>query len=269
KTLDLEHNQAFLHPQSAQNLSFWESLKGLIGFKKSQSKTKEQEEYVLRPNSALSNDDIAEANHLQPYVEMLQSQVSVKPLSDTRIIEIRFKHQDSEIAGKINNAIADTFVVSNRERKTETTNSAGDFLQRRIADLQSEIRSNEEQLINYAKNHQILSLDASQNTVVDRLEGLNKQLLIAENERKLREAAYRASLQPGAAEALAEGGINDVPSATKVTTEAELKLTELRQKRAELLVENTEKWPAVKEVDRQIAVLEKQMTDTRARATNV
>src|SRR5437660_11927083 len=46
KTLDLEHNEAFLHPQSAQNLSFWESLKGLIGLRKSQSKTKEQEEYV-------------------------------------------------------------------------------------------------------------------------------------------------------------------------------------------------------------------------------
>src|SRR5437870_6213448 len=46
-TLDLEHNERFLHPQSAQNRSLWESLKGLIGFKKSQSKTKEQEEYVL------------------------------------------------------------------------------------------------------------------------------------------------------------------------------------------------------------------------------
>src|SRR5205814_4475353 len=31
KTLDLEHNEAFLHPQSAQNRSFWESLKGLVG----------------------------------------------------------------------------------------------------------------------------------------------------------------------------------------------------------------------------------------------
>jgi len=142
KTLDLEHNQAFLHPQLTQNLSFWESLKRLVGLSKSQSQPKQPEGYVLRPSSALSNDDVAETNHLQPYVEMLQSQLSVKQLSDTRIIEIRFKHQDPEIAEKINNTIADTFVVSNLERKTETTNSAGDFLQRRIADLQSEIRSN-------------------------------------------------------------------------------------------------------------------------------
>ena len=263
RTLDLEHNQGFLHPQSAQDLSFGESLKGLIGLRKSQSKTKEQEGYVLRPNSALSNDDIAEANHLQPYVEMLQSQVSVKQLSDTRIIEIRFKHQDSEIAEKINNTIADTFVVSNLERKTETTNSAGDFLQRRIDDLQSEIRSDEEQLINYAKNHQILSLDASQNTVVDRLAGLNKQLLEAENERKAAEAAYRAVLAPGALEAQAEATSN------KSSATPEAKLAELKQHRAQLLLEYTEKYPEVKDVDQQIAMLEKQVDQSRRHTESV
>src|SRR5262249_13897280 len=45
-----------------------------------------------------------------------------------------------------------------------------------------------------------------------------------------------------------------------------MKLAELRQKRAELLVENTEKWPAVKEIDKQIAVREKEIADTRNRA---
>src|SRR5206468_8354328 len=54
-----------------------------------------------------------------------------------------------------------------------------------------------------------------------------------------------------------------------LNTEAELKLAELKQKRAELLVENTEKWPAVKEIDKQIAERERQMNDTRARASRV
>jgi succinoglycan biosynthesis transport protein ExoP len=143
-------------------------------------------------------------------------------------------------------------------------------LQKRIAEVQSTIRDKEEQLINYAKNHQILSLDASQNTVLQRLEGLNKDLLVAENDRKMAEAQYKASLQPGAAEAIAEGGGDkEVPSATRVTADAEIKLNELRQARARLLVENTEKWPEVKEVDKQIAALEKQISDTRSRATRV
>jgi polysaccharide biosynthesis transport protein len=268
KTLDLEHNQAFLRPQSLQRRSTWESLKRMVGLgSKDPAPETTPESNVLTPSRdiapATSRDDLVEINRIAPFVERLQSGLTVKQLNETRIIEIRFRHLDPEVATKIINAIADTFVLNNLERKTETNSSAGSFLQRRIAELQSEIRTGEEQLINYAKNHQILSLDASQNTVVDRLAGLNRQLLEAENDRKMAEAAYRAALTPGAASALAEGG------SSKQTLDNEVKLTELRQKRAQLLVEYTEKYPEVKELDLQIAILEKQVRDTKSRATAV
>jgi len=263
KTLDLEHNQAFLHPQSAQTGSFWESVKGMFGSKKSEDPSKATDDNKLLPSSALAHDDAVEANHYQPYVEILQGGLSVKQLTDTRIIEIRFRHQDPEIAEKINNMVAEAFVVSNLERKTETSNTAGDFLQKRIADLQSEIRHGEEQLINYAKSRQILSLDASQNMVVDRLAGLNKQLLEAENERKTAEAAYRAALAPGALAAQAEGVINNPAAA------AEAKVAELKQRRAQLLLEYTENYPEVKDLTQQIAMLEKQAEQSRTHGQSI
>lgn len=265
KTLDLEHNQAFLNAQSTQSRSTWDNLKGMFGFgKKADDKNDLPNELPLTDSlkPPTSREDLEEVNRLAPYVESLQSRLSVKALAETRIIEIRFKHGDPQVASKITNAIADAFVYSNLERKTETSDRAGDFLQKRIAELQTEIRNSEERLINYAKNHQILSLDASQNTVVDRLAGLNRQLLEAENERKLAEAAYRASLAPGAAEARAEG-------TAKLASESETKLTELRQKRAQLMVEYTEKYPEVKEIDQQIALLEKQRKDSLNRAAAV
>jgi succinoglycan biosynthesis transport protein ExoP len=266
KTLDLEHNQSFLHPQAAQSRSVWESLKGIVGARQRRPPPKE-ELNKLRPGSALPLGDISETDHYEPYVAMLQSQLSVKQLNDTRIIEIRFKHQDPEVAEKINNMIAETFVLSNLERKAVTTYTAGDFLQKRIAELQSEIRHGEEQLINYAKSHQILSLDASQNTVVDRLAGLNKQLLEAENERKTAEAAYRATNTPGALEAQAESTNNLIVGNSGAVTEA--KLAELRQKRAQLLLEYTEKYPEVKELDQQIVMLEKQSEQLRTHSQTV
>jgi capsular exopolysaccharide synthesis family protein len=266
KTLDLEHNQAFLHPQSPQSRSLWESLKNL-GSSRSEPKPKEPEGNKLLPSSAISRDDFEETTHYEPYVEMLQPQLTVKQLNDTRIIEILFKHQDPDVAQKINNMIAETFVLSNLERKTETSNSAGDFLQKRIAELQSEIRHGEEQLINYAKSHQILSLDASQNTVVDRLAGLNRQLLEAENERKTAESNYRATLAPGALEAQAESTNNLVVNNSAAQTET--KLAELRQHRAQLLLEYTEKYPEVKDLDQQIAMLEKQSEQLRTHTQSV
>ncbi|MFN2599137.1 MAG: polysaccharide biosynthesis tyrosine autokinase, partial [Pyrinomonadaceae bacterium] len=179
---------------------------------------------------------------------------------DTHLIDVSFRHPDPQVAAKIVNAVADTFALSNLEKKTESNTTTGDYLQARIAELQSQIRTDGERLSNYAKSHQILSLDASQNTVVDRLAGLNRQLLEAENDRKLAEAAYRASLNPGAANALAEGTVTQI-------NELEQKLGGLREQRAQLLIENTEKWPEVKNLDSQIATLEQEIAQTRQRSS--
>lgn len=268
RTLDLENNQAFLRPQTAQNRSTWESLKRMVGFgSNNQDAGKNQvvENAPLTVNfaPAASRDDLVEVNRLAPLVGMLQGGLSVKQVTDTRLIELRFRHQDPQVASKIVNAVSDAFVLANLERRTETSATAGDFLQRRIAELQVEIRRGAEQLLNYGKDHQILSLDESQNTVVERLAGLNRQLMDAEKERTDAEARYRASLDNTRAEAQA------AESTSKQTGETENKLAELRQKRAQLLVTYTEKYPEVREIDQQIAVLEKQMKDTSTRATSV
>jgi capsular exopolysaccharide synthesis family protein len=86
-------------------------------------------------------------------------------------------------------------------------------------------------------------------------------LLGAENERKTAEANYRAALAPGVAEALVPGA--------GVPTPEESKVLELKQRRAQLLVENTEEWPEVQQIDRQIAVLEKQIAEGNNRSKTV
>lgn len=262
KTLDLEHNREFFSSGSTDS-TVWGNVKRAFGVGAGDNSQKKLFAERLAVNSLApqtSRDDVAEMNRLAPYVEMLQNRLTVKQINETRLIEVRFKHADPQVAAKVLNAISDTFVYSNLERKTETSDKAGDFLQKRIAELQTEIFNGEERLINYGKEHQILSLDANQNTVLDRLSGLNKQLLEAENERKIAEAAYRASLAPGAAEALAEGHAKEAADATT-------KLMDLKQKRAQLLVEYKEKYPEVQEIDQQIAVLEKQIKESRNRAT--
>ena len=266
KNLDLEHNSDFLHPRDSSH-SLVTTVKSLVGAGKpaenvqqSSAAADEQGKLALQSNAAVTAED---AERLLPYVEVLQGGLSVKPLSETRVIQVFYHHQDPEIARKVVNMVADTFVLNNLERRTITSNTAGDFLQKRIAELQSEIRQGEEQLINYAKNHQILSLDANQNTVVDRLAGLNKQLLEAEEERKAAEAAYRAGTTPAALSAQAEA------AARKSGTDTDTKIAELKQKRAQLILEYTEKYPEVKDVDAQIAVLEKEAAQARGRNESV
>jgi succinoglycan biosynthesis transport protein ExoP len=277
KILDLEHNPAFRSADSEQKASMWQTLLRTVGLG-DKEKNKEgvgdqaaREVPLTASASSSTREDLAEAKHLSPYVSQLQGGLRVEPVKETRLsiretrlIDIRFNHSDPQIAAKVVNTTAETFALSNLEKKTEHSSTTSDYLQKRIAELQSQIRNGEERLINYAKSNQILSLDANQNTVVERLVGLNKQLLEAENDRKLAEAAYRAALEPGAKEAIAEDS-----NAKRFIDEANLKLAELQQKRAQLLVENTEDWPEVKEINRQIATLEEKIKEASSRAGSV
>jgi succinoglycan biosynthesis transport protein ExoP len=267
KTLDLEHNRTFLDGP-VEKRSTWQSLLGMVGLQKSKQPAKSAS--LTLPdttgpalNSMTSSiDDPAEIERLAPYVDSLHDMLEVEQVKKTRLIDVRASHTDRAVATKVVNAMADAFALWNLEVKTKTNSLAGTYLQKRIAELQSQIRNGEEQLVNYAQSHEILSLDASQNTVVERLAGLNKELLEAENDRSLAEAAYRTSLMPGAAEANAE--ISD-----KQIGELKTHLVELRQKRAQLLLTDTEESPEVKDVTQQIATLEKQLEDTRGSAKKI
>lgn len=269
RTLDLEHNPDFFKGNPAQRQSTWQRLMRMAGLGKespdAESKPPDQLPLTNSVAQATAREDLNEAKRLAPYVGIILSGLKVEPVKEsrgyykeTRLIDIKYSHTDPQVASKVVNAIAETYVFSNLEKKTETNSTTGGFLQKRIAELQQQIRTGEERLVNYARNNQIISLDPNQNTVVERLAGLNRQLLEAENERKTAEAAYNAAKAPGAATALADADAKQV-------NEIESKLVDLRQKRALLLVDATEEAPEVKEVDQQVGELERQQKDLLSR----
>ncbi|MBC7909145.1 MAG: polysaccharide biosynthesis tyrosine autokinase [Pyrinomonadaceae bacterium] len=274
KTLDLENNKEFLKlPPGGQSRSTFQRFLSVIGLGEKEKPKASQEEIPLassnEPNS--QQEDMAEVKRLAPFVEALQKGLSVEPVresrltvKDTRLINLTFRHNNPDIAANVVNSIANTFATSNRERKTETNQTTGDYLKKRIAELQSDIRKGEEKLADYAKANDIVAIDKDQNTVLERLAGLSRDLLKAEGVRKEAESNYRAALVPGAAPALAADS-----NAKRVVDEATIKLVELRQKREELLVENTEEWPEVKQVNKQIEQLEKAIEDARTNSGDV
>lgn|GEM_PF-54971 len=275
RTLDLEHAPDFLQGRTIRQGATWRGLLQTVGLNQKTETEKKTHESVPLTGPivpATVREDLTEAERLAPYVKELSENFQADPVVEkrlgygrdvTRLIEIRYTNRDPRLAARIVNTIADVHALANLERKAEKNVTTGDFLQKRIAELQAQIRSGEERLINYAKSNQILSLDAGQNTVVERLVGLNRQLLEAENERKLAETAYQAASMPGAALALAEENTG------RQTADLKTRLAELRQRRAQLLVENTERWPEVQEITQQIGVVEKEIETARHRSIDV
>src|SRR5258705_2088884 len=273
KALDLEHNPDFFKGNSTQKRSTWQTVKGMIGLgspSKPDDNTRAKDELELRNTGTVSvaHEDLAEAKRLAPYVAAILGGLKVDPLKqprewtkETRLNAMRNPDPDPEVAARVVNAIAKTYVFNNLEKKGETNTSTAEFLEKRIAELQQKVRTDEEKLVNYAKNNQIISLEPNQNTVAERLAGLNKQLLEAENERIEAESKYNAARTGGAVNALADLDAKQV-------NETESKMADLRQKRAQLMVDATEEAPEVKEVDQQIAELDRQAKDLRARKSS-
>lgn len=273
-SLDLQHNRAFLSPRASQNNSVWRNVVRMFGVGESSNPSQPEarrDQLTLTPTTRSEPStkviDDKEVERLAPYVGMLKSGLTLSAVKEvrvnhkeTRLIDIRFTHYDPDVATKIVNTIADTYVSQNFEKKIENNATAGDFLQKRITELQSQIRTNEERLINYAKNNQIISLDAGQNTVVQRLADLNSRLSQAEGDRIMAESAYRASQRPGAASAQTDSDAR--------TTAIESRLSELRYQRARLLVEYTDEAPEIIELNKQIALALQEIKETRSRATN-
>ena len=273
KTLDLEHNPNFFKGNSTQKRSTWQTVKRMAGFGGNDTPdpgTQPKDQLPLSTTVAAdtSHEDLAEAKRLAPYVGAILGGLKVDPVKETRglyketrLIDITFTHTDPEVTSKVVNAIAETYLYNNLEKKSETNATTGDFLQKRIAELQQQIRSDEERLVNYAKNNQIISLDANQNTVVERLGALNTQLVEAEKDRIDAESKYSSAKGAGRADAL-------VDADEKRLGDLDSKLAELRQKRKQLLVDATEEAPEVKEVDPQIAELQSQIKELRSRKSS-
>ena len=274
RSLDLENNSTFRRPNGGKRATAWQNIKRVVGVgDEPVEKAGEPAASQTPPVLDLAHDDPKatdlDRDKYAPLVNAIKQNLVVTPVKDnrtfvrdTRLIEISYTHGDPILAGKIVNAIADTYVLQNLEQKVMTNASAGDFLQKRVAELQAAIRSGEERLVNYSRDNLIVSPDASQNTVVKRLGDLSGQLGQAENDRINAQTSYQAAYQNAMRTAIAEGGDPQVVS-------FEAQLNTLKQRLAQLKTEYTDEWWEVVQVRKQIDNLEGQLVGLRRRASDI
>jgi len=147
KSLDLEHNSIFI--TKVKYRPVWKNLERFVGLSGSAlSETSDPPANKIPVVAASGNEQLEEAERLAPYVDTLQRDLKIEPVKEsrlptkeTRLIEISYTSGDPRLAARIVNAVADAFAAANLEKKTKTGSTSGDFLNKRIAELQSQIRS--------------------------------------------------------------------------------------------------------------------------------
>src|SRR6185369_15369526 len=131
---------------------------------------------------------------------------------------------------------------------------AGDLLAREIASLQEKIRFDTESLFNYARAKGLPpTLAPALDVEGGRLQDLSKQLLSAEDRRKNAQAIYQS--------AKAAVDTDTIPQVQKSEGISEMRqrLSELKERKAALLVTYTPEWPEVKKTQAAIERLEAEL----------
>lgn len=294
KERNLDTNPEFQLASSDNSTSTLRSILRSIGLATDNKKSSASTEEYTSDSSLATSEEIAEAQRLAPYVDVIHKSLEIDPVresratvKDTRLIAITFRHTNPELAAYVVNSIAETFTTFNQEKRSGTNRKTNDFLQDRIATLQTDIQADEQKLLALTENAGILKTgEGEQTIVVDRLSGLNKALLEAENERKTAEANFLAvSNSPDKIKAIAEAEItqftqNQENSIRALQTDTIKKINDLRNLRTEKEQLFSEGAPELKQIDTQIknyednvdravAKFQTQVENFRKRATTV
>jgi capsular exopolysaccharide synthesis family protein len=205
------------------------------------------------------SDEQADIERLEPFIETLLANVEVRPVRETRLVEIHYRHENKDLARKISDAWADAFKKNGLDERVKATGDATEYLEKSIADYKGKLREAEEKLQNYLRANQIIDFGRQEGTVTSRLAELNHLLLQAENERK------NAQLSHDLSKSVADVSIVPEVQRDPIVQELNKKITELNQLKEKLLVEFTPEWPDVKKVNQQLEQLQGELRASHRR----
>ncbi len=129
--------------------------------------------------------------------------LSVSPVGGTELVNLSYVSTDPELAARIVNGVADTFIDWGIETRSETVSRASGFLADQVDSLKRGLEAKEQRLREYGLGSDIGGTDAGTSVTLQRLERLNGDRSAATANRLEREARYRQLIASGDAQVAA------------------------------------------------------------------
>ena len=181
------------------------------------------------------------------------------PAIKTRIVTVKVRHSNPEMATRLANTIADTYKGYNLEQRRDSTYGAYDWLTSQYDDVKGKLESSDKALFEFKKSNNILStsLEDRQNITSQRLIDLNRQLTDIQGDRRAVEAEVAGikRLKGDKRGGAAVGEVIDNPLIQNLKTT----LADLRRQQAGLRGKYLENHPEVVAISKQIAVVESEL----------
>jgi polysaccharide biosynthesis transport protein len=256
-TLDLQNNPNFLGGQA--NAGLFSSLRRAFSRNRTaaapapaakSSESPISEEELNEKQSSLPDEELV---RLEPYEDAIINNEVVEVVEKTNLVNIQYNHSDPLLAQKVVNELVEVFATNNQERLTSGTKRNEEQLQSEIAKYQTLVKDEREARFNHAKQYNLPLTPTTTNLAAEREGIISKQLLEAENEKRVLRAQYDAKK-------------NSNQPYTDLDTQKDERLdklrdrlTELTAQRASLLEIYKPEWPDVKKVDAQIKPIKEEL----------
>jgi polysaccharide biosynthesis transport protein len=121
-------------------------------------------------------------------IDRYLKRLTIAPVRGTNLVKVSFATPDPELSAKIVNAHVQAFIRQGVNLHRGVNEEAQHFLEGKLVELKDREKKSEAALNDYGRANEILSLTDKQNTVIDRLADLNKDLTAAEADRIALEA---------------------------------------------------------------------------------
>lgn len=147
----------------------------------------------------LSGGDAAGA--LGAAVDIMREKLSVFRVEDSRVIVVRFSSEDPELAARVPNAIAETYIEEQRQAKIASNTNATEWLAPEIADLRDRVREAEAAVAAFRADSDLLLVQNDSTLNSQQLSELSSELSDIRARRataEARAAGVRVALESGA-----------------------------------------------------------------------
>jgi polysaccharide biosynthesis transport protein len=169
----LEQNPSFtVPPPPLEQLSYWlkASIEPVLGHIFDFLKV-DPEQNNDSPLTGGSEPGVRSSS-ISRYLQLL----SVEPIPRTRLVKVSFSTIEPGLSEELANIHATTFLRANLETRFELSKEAREFLEKKLAELRVKVEQSEEALNHFRKANGVLSLEGSENIIVDRMIDLNRRL---------------------------------------------------------------------------------------------
>ena len=178
------------------------------------------------------------------------SNLTVSPSKKSNIVHIFYESTEPELATTIVNTLAENYIQMNLESRGDSTLYAKKFLNEQLIIARSKLQKSEVELVAYAKKKNIVNTDDNQSIISSELQALSQAYTKAKTQLISAESEYRQKNKVSGAIRLMDN---------TVIQKLKEKKADLETKYSELSQIYKPAYPAMREINKQIVSLSKQI----------